>query len=239
VAAQNQAVDLGALVEKQTLVLQQLMRLEDQPPFELSGEFRYQPAPLDREALIRAALQQRLETRSLQNSLKSAGIEVHLADLTHQPVVSANVLLGAKNGYIPDLNVVKLNFVAAVTASIPLFDGNLGRAQKAQATANLKTIEDRGQALVEMIKTEVRQAMADVRASDQKLKAVEINIEQAQKAMAFARARYEAGTITNLDMLDTEDALAEAEFAKLRALYQFVLSKLTLQRAVGDALVGE
>ena len=72
-----------------------------------------------------------------------------------------------------------------------------------------------------------------------KLKAVEINIEQAQKAMAFARARYEAGTITNLDMLDTEDALAEAEFAKLRALYQFVLSKLTLQRAVGDALVGE
>jgi outer membrane protein TolC len=223
VAAQNQAVDLGALVEKQTLVLQQLMRLEDQPPFELSGEFRYQPAPLDREALIRAALQQRLETRSLQNSLKSAGIEVHLADLTH----------------IPDLNVVKLNFVAAVTASIPLFDGNLGRAQKAQATANLKTIEDRGQALVEMIKTEVRQAMADVRASDQKLKAVEINIEQAQKAMAFARARYEAGTITNLDMLDTEDALAEAEFAKLRALYQFVLSKLTLQRAVGDALVGE
>ena len=239
VAAQNQAVDLGALVEKQTLVLQQLMRLEDQPPFELSGEFRYQPAPLDREALIRAALQQRLETRSLQNSLKSAGIEVHLADLTHQPVVSANVLLGAKNGYIPDLNMVKLNFVAAVTASIPLFDGNLGRAQKAQATANLKTIEDRGQALVEMIKTEVRQAMADVRASDQKLKAVEINIEQAQKAMAFARARYEAGTITNLDMLDTEDALAEAEFAKLRALYQFVLSKLTLQRAVGDALVGE
>ena len=113
------------------------------------------------------------------------------------------------------------------------------KEEKAQATANLKTIEDRGQALVEMIKPEVRQAMADVRASDQKLKAVEINIEQAQKAMAFARARYEAGTITNLDMLDTEDALAEAEFAKLRALYQFVLSKLTLQRAVGDALVGE
>jgi len=90
-----------------------------------------------------------------------------------------------------------------------------------------------------MIKTEVRQAISDVRASDQKLKAVEVNIEQAKKAMAYAQARYEAGTITNLDLLDTEDALTEAEFAKLRALYQFVLSKLTLQRAVGNPLVGE
>jgi outer membrane protein len=238
-AAQNQVVDLRALIEKQTLGLQQLMKLEDQAPIELNGEFRYQSMALDGEELIRAALRQRLETRSIRNSLKSAAIEVQLAGLTHLPVVSANVLVGAKNGYIPDLNVVKLNFIAAVSASVSVFDGHLGQAQKAQATANLKTIEDRGQELEEMIITEVRQALSDVKASDQKLKAVEINIEQAQKAMAFARARYEAGTITNLDMLDTEDALTEAEFAKLRALYQFVVSKLTLQRAVGNPLVGE
>ena len=239
VAAQNQGVDLQAMIEKQTLGLLQLMKIEDQSPLELRGEFRYQPIALDVEELIRAALRQRLETRSIQNSLKSAAIEVRLAGLTYLPVISANVLVGAKNGYIPDLNVVKLNFVAAVSASVSVFDGHLGQAQKAQATATLKTIEDRGQELEEMIKTEVRQALSDVKASDQKLKAVEVNIEQAQKAMAFARARYEAGTITNLDMLDTEDALTEAEFAKLRALYQFVLSKLTLQRAVGNPLNGE
>ena len=90
-----------------------------------------------------------------------------------------------------------------------------------------------------MIKTEVRQAVSDVKASDRKLAAVEVNIEQAKKAMAFAQARYQAGTVTNLDLLDTEDALAEAEFAKLRALYQFVLSKLTLQRAIGNSIIGE
>jgi outer membrane protein TolC len=239
VAAQNQVVDLQNMIEKQTLGLQQLMKLEDQAPLELSGEFRYQPAPLDAEELIRVALRQRPETRSIQNLMKSAKIEVRLASLTHLPIISANVLFGAKNGYIPNLNTVKLNFVAAVSASVSVFDGHLGRAQKMQATANLKTFEDRNQELEEMIKTEVRQAISDVRASDQKLKAVEVNIEQAKKAMAYAQARYEAGTITNLDLLDTEDALTEAEFAKLRALYQFVLSKLTLQRAVGNPLVSE
>ena len=239
VAAQNQVVDLQNMIEKQTLGLQRLMKFEDQAPLELSGEFRYQPMPIDADELVRVALRQRPETRSLQNLLKSANIEVRLAGLTHLPVVSANVLFGGKNGYIPNLNTVKLNFVAAVSASVSVFDGHLGRAQKAQATANLKTIEDRNQDLEEMIKTEVRQAISDVRASDQKLKAVEVNIEQAKKAMAYAQARYEAGTITNLDLLDTEDALTEAEFAKLRALYQFVLSKLTLQRGIGNPLVGE
>jgi outer membrane protein len=238
-AAQNQVVDLQNMVEKQTLGLQQLMKLGDQTPPELSGEFRYQPMSLDADELIRAALRQRPETRSFRNFMKSAEIEVRLASLTHLPVISANVLVGAKNGYIPNLNTVKLNFVAAVSASVPVFDGHLGRAQKMQAAANLKTIEDRNEEREEMIKIEVRQAISDVRASDRKLKAVEINIEQAQKAMAYARARYEAGTVTNLDLLDTEDAQTEAEFAKLRALYQFVLSQVTLQRAVGNPLVGE
>jgi outer membrane protein TolC len=239
VAAQNQIVDLQNMIEKQTLGLQRLMKIEDQPPLELSGEFRYQPAPLDAEGLVGAALRQRPETRSIQDLMKSAQIEVRLAGLTHLPVVSANVLFGAKNGYIPNLNTVKLNFVAAVSASVSVFDGYLGRAQKTQATANLKTLEDRNQELAEMIKTEVRQAISDVKASDRKLAAVEVNIEQAKKAMAYAQARYQAGTVTNLDLLDTEDALTEAEFAKLRALYQFVLSKLTLQRAVGNPIVGE
>jgi outer membrane protein TolC len=239
VAAQNQVVDLQNMIEKQTLGLQQLMKLEDQALLELSGEFHYQPMPLDADELIRVALRQRPETRSIQNFMKSAQIEVRLAGLTHLPVVSANVLFGAKNGYIPNLNTVKLNFVAAVSASVSIFDGYLGRAQKTQATANLKTLEDRNQELAEMIKTEVRQAISDVKASDRKLAAVEVNIEQAKKAMAYAQARYQAGTITNLDLLDTEDALTEAEFAKLRALYQFVLSKLTLQRAVGNPIVGE
>jgi outer membrane protein TolC len=239
VAAQNQVMDLQNMIEKQTLGLQQLMNLENQALLELSGEFRYQPVPLDADELIRVALRKRPESRSIQNLMESAKIEVRLASLTYLPVISANVLFGAKNGYIPNLNTVKLNFVAAVSASVSVFDGHLGRAQKMQATANLKTFEDRNKELEEMIKTEVRQALSDVRASDQKSKAVEVNIEQAKKAMAYAQARYEAGTITNLDLLDTEYALTEAEFAKLRALYQFVLSKLTLQRAVGNPLIGE
>jgi outer membrane protein len=237
VEAQNQAVDLQNVLDKQTLSLRRLMKLEDQAPLELSGEFRYEPLPLNAAELVGLAQEQRPETKSVRNLMKSADIEVRIAGLTYLPVVSANLLFGAKNGYLPNLNTIKPDFVAAVSATVPIFDGHLGRALKAQATANLKTIQDRAQDIEEMIKAEVRQAISDVQAADQKLQAVELNIEQARKAMAYAQARYEAGTITNLDLLDTEDALTEAEFAKVRALYQFVSSRLTLQRAVGNSLI--
>jgi outer membrane protein len=236
VEAQNRAVDLQNALDKQTLSLRRLMKLEDQAPLELSGEFRYEPLALNAEELVGVAEGQRPETKSVRNLMKSANIELHIAGLTYLPVVSANLLFGAKNGYLPDLNAIKADFVLAVSATVPIFDGHLGRALKAQATANVKTIQDRAQDIEEMIKAEVRQAISDVQAADQKLQAVELNIEQAQKAMAYAQARYEAGTITNLDLLDTEDALTEAEFAKVRALYQFVISRLALQRAVGNSL---
>jgi outer membrane protein len=68
------------------------------------------------------------------------------------------------------------------------------------------------------------------------VQSTEVNILQAEKALEFARVRYEAGTITNLDLLDTEEAHSEAQFVRLQALYKFVVSRLALNRAVGDDL---
>ena len=88
-----------------------------------------------------------------------------------------------------------------------------------------------------MVRTEVLQAAADVRAAAKKLESVEINVLRAQKALEFARSRYEAGTVTNLDLLDTEDAYAQAELLRIQALFQFVLSRLALRRAAGDPAI--
>ena len=71
-------------------------------------------------------------------------------------------------------------------------------------------------------------------ASERKLETVEVNIGQARKAQEFAKARYEAGTLTNLEVLDTEEARSDAEFMRLQALYKFVVSRLALRRAAGD-----
>jgi outer membrane protein TolC len=236
VTAQNQVVDLNDALEKQMLGLRRLMGIEDQTPLELQGGFKYEPQALDPEGLVREAEQTRLETKAVQDVIRSADIQIRLAELSDRPSLSVNVLAGWKSGYIPNLNVWKLNYVAAVQANVPIFNGHLARSMKAEAEANLRTLRDRSSDVEGMVRMEVLQAAADVKAAAQKLESVEINVVRAKKALEYARSRYEAGTVTNLDLLDTEDAYAQAELFRLQALYQFVLSKLTLQRAVGNPL---
>jgi outer membrane protein len=234
--AQNQVVDLNDALEKQMLGLRRLMGIEDQTPLELQGGFKYEPQALDPEGLVREAEQTRLETKAVQDVIRSADIQIRLAELSDRPSLSVNVLAGWKSGYIPNLNVWKLNYVAAVQANVPIFNGHLARSMKAEAEANLRTLRDRNKDVEGMIRMEVLQAAADVKAAAQKLESVEINVVRAKKASEYAKSHYEAGTVTNLDLLDTEDAYAQAELVRLQALYQFVLSKLTLQRAVGNPL---
>jgi outer membrane protein TolC len=236
VTSQNQVVDLTDSLEKEVLSLRRLMGLEDQAPLHFQGEFKYQPLALEPDVIIQQAWQRRPETKAVQDLIRSADIQIHLAGLSDRPSLSLNVLAGWKNGYIPTLNVWKLNYVAAVQADVPIFNGHLARSMEAEAEANKRTLQDRRKDVEGMIRTEVMQAAADVKAATQKLESVEINIVRAKRALDYARSCYEAGTVTNLDLLDTEDAYAQAELLRLQALYQFVLSKLTLQRAVGNPL---
>jgi outer membrane protein len=236
VTSQNQVVDLNAALEKQALALRRLMGLEGQVPLLFQGEFKYQALAFEPEGLVQEARQKRPETKAVQDTIRSVDIQIRMAELSDRPSLSLNVIAGWKNGYIPNLNVWKLNYVAAVQANVPIFNGHLARSMKAEAEANLRTLQDRSRDVEGMIRTEVLQAVADVRAAIQKLESVEINVVRAKKALDYARSRYEAGTVTNLDLLDTEDAYAQAELLRLQALYQFVLSKVALQRAVGNPL---
>jgi outer membrane protein len=234
--AESVKLDLENALEKQTIMLRRLMGVEEQA-LRFRGEFIYQPVVLDPEAFIREALAKRLEARSVQNQIQSAEIQLRLAGKNDSPSLKAAVIAGAKNGYFPNLNSMKLNYVAALQADIPIFDGNRTRALKAEAAANIKALGERNSEVEEMIRSEVRQAVSDVKTSEGKLGFVQVNVEQAQKALDYARTRYEAGTITNLDLLDTEDGRAAAELLRIEALYKFALSRLSLDRSVGNSLL--
>lgn len=73
-----------------------------------------------------------------------------------------------------------------------------------------------------------------MRSSLDRLRTTEIAVEQAKSAVEQARLRYQAGTVTNLDLLDAETSLSQAELMQIQALYQFVVSRYELDQAVGE-----
>ena len=77
------------------------------------------------------------------------------------------------------------------------------------------------------------QALANLRASRNKLATADLQVEQADTALSLANTRYRAGVITNLEVLDAQTALAQARLFRVRTQYAFVRSRYELERAIG------
>jgi len=121
-----------------------------------------------------------------------------------------------------------------VALEVPVFDGFRTKSEVAASEAELRGAEAHTRDVERQVVTEVEQAIADVRASEEKIGTAELQVRQAEQALAMAQTRYTAGVITNLDLLDVQTALAEARLQESKARLDFVLARYSLDRASGD-----
>jgi outer membrane protein len=200
----------------------------------LTDELKIDSSAFDLESLINKAYTDRPEMKLAQDAEKNAEISKKVARLNDRPNLSMMASLGVKNGYQPDLNDPTVNWTAGVHASIPIFNGNLKKAKVAEAEANMKSSAEEINVLKRKIKLEVEQAAADAEANRSKIKTTEIQVEHALQAVSRAGSQYRDGVITNLDLIDTETSLAQARLMYFRVVYQNILSRYNLKKAVGD-----
>ena len=87
--------------------------------------------------------------------------------------------------------------------------------------------------LERQIRSQVEQAEADLKASKLKIKNSELQVKQARDAVSRAQVKYRDGVITNLDLIDAETSLSEAELLRLRVSYDNVINTYSLMKAIG------
>jgi len=235
-ASQNQKIDLENARQKQAIALRRLLGLSESTPLNLRGEFLLTPVSLDSDSLTAVALRQRTEYKEAQSGELTAKLQYQLAQKSDMPTLNVNALYGVKNGYIPNLDVLHGNWVAAIDLQVPIYEGgNTGyREEEAQATlsgsqAHITDVE-------RQIAAEVRQAISDMRAAEGKLEATSLQVQQAKDALSIAQRSFDAGTVSNLDVLDAETSLSQAHLFRLRALYEYVTSRYTLEHAIGTPI---
>jgi outer membrane protein len=231
--AQSRRIDLANAMSRQTVRLRGLMGLPPDQPLNLAGVFPETAAPLDGDSLVALAVAQRPELRLSRDAEASAAIQSKLASLGDRPSLDIGLMAGFKNGYVPNLNTIKGNWDAAVQVQVPIFNGFRTRSHVAETRATAAAAQDRTRDVERRVTIEVRQAVADVQASVEKLAASDLQVRQAEAAVSMADVRYQAGVITNLDVLDAQTSLQEARLMRLRAQYDVVRSRYELERAVG------
>jgi outer membrane protein len=153
--------------------------------------------------------------------------------LTAPPPVDVFPTAGFKNGYIPNLNTPKANYTAGISLQIPVFNGRRSHYMTVGARADLAAAKARTAGIEQQVVSEVNQAVEALKASLDKIRNSEIQVQQAEEAISLANTQYEAGVVTNLDLLDAQTAYAQAKLIHLRALYQYTMSRNQLNQAVG------
>jgi outer membrane protein len=233
---QTQKIDIAAALKAQEISFRQLVGLAPDKPVLLKGDFSVKAAGLDINSLIATASEQLPEMRLARNAATSAQIQYRIASIADRPSLAANLILGAKNGYSPEIDKIKANWVAGLQISASIFNGFLTRGKANQASAYIKAADYHIQDLERSIKANVEQAVIRVAANQEKLNATEPLVAQAEQAVSLAKIRYDAGTATNLDLLDAETALSNARLLRLKASYDLVKSRYSLDKAIGNKI---
>ena len=235
-SAENQKVDIENEIAKQKIALKSLLGLAADSSVDLQGDLSLLSMSINNDSLLELAYSQREELKIAQDAQKTIEQQKQVASLSDVPTLNAIASYGLKNGLMPNLDVLRGNWVVGISASVPIFNGNRKDAQIQEAEANLNANGAQISALKRKINMEVQQAISDLETSKAKLKSTQLQVEQATEAVKRADVSYINGVITNLDLLDAETSLSEAALLHLRVIFQNVINAYNLKKAVGDVI---
>ena len=86
-----------------------------------------------------------------------------------------------------------------------------------------------------MVYYDVRTAFLDVEATRQQLEAAERGRELATQQLAQSRDRFAAGVATNVEIIQAQEAVAEATEQAIAARYGYAVAKALLAQSNGSA----
>ena len=195
------------------------------------GDFRVQPPPPPAGPPpvgdLNAVLHLRPEFRALEASVQSSAAQSRAYAWRWSPGLSAFGNARVFNYQ----NFARQQHAWAVGMQLDwvIFDGGARNAQKALAAAQAAE----AQALSDSIRDDLANGKSALATKTQARQAAERSVELARETIDLVRTQYEAGSVTQVDLLSAQDNLVAAEEALAQAHFDVALADLTLRRAAG------
>ncbi|MBP1677441.1 MAG: outer rane efflux protein [Bacteroidetes bacterium] len=190
------------------------------------------------DSLLNTAYDNRYEMKIAKQ--KEAVSKSRLAAIKTQnnPTLNAFANGGFKNGYLNNqlADVGRMNFVVGVGLKVPLFDANRSKYLKIQANADLQGNQQETELARRSISNEVVECRANAESALKKVKQSELQLQQATEAYQLANVNYQAGVITNLDLLDSYTSLSESKLTLYKTRIDHTVSLLRLKVALGEEI---
>jgi outer membrane protein TolC len=114
-----------------------------------------------------------------------------------------------------------------------IFDGFATRGRVIQARAQQQRAKTDVEDTARRIELEVRTAYSTFIEAREVLESQSKVQEEAEESLRLAKARTEAGTTTQLDVLNAETSLTQARTTQVQALHDYAVARARLERAIG------
>ncbi len=218
---------------KQKLVLARAIGLPAGQAFDTTTEVAYQPLTTSTlDEALQQAYASRPDYKSLTEQVRSAELQKKAASGERYPTLSALVDYGA-SGTNPASSHGTVN--AAMELRFPIFQGGRVHGDNLVAESLLTRAKQQLEDLRASIDQEIRDAFLDLQDTAEEVSVEKNAVQLATETLQQSRDRFASGVTDNIEVVQAQESLADANDAYIVSLYRYNTAKISLARAMGVA----
>ena len=179
------------------------------------------------------AMKYRPEVLQAAIAVQEAERNIDIADAGNKPTVAITGGNDWADNTFPGIDANKRSWKVAAGVTYNFYDGGATKAKVNQAKQDLLVARETEQKTREAVQLEVKQAYLNIRSAAQKVEETQTVVDQARENYRIQNIRYQAGVGINLDVLDAQLSLNEAQVNHIQALYDYNVGIAQLEQVMG------
>ena len=213
-------------------------RRGEDPGLECKGELTYQPRVISLEDAIQIGKERRPFLKQQKANVQNQRQQLGVAYGGFFPTINADSAYEWDSSPLTsDISKVNKGWFWGATGTWNIFDGmatiGLVKQQRALLSESEITYDDD----VRQVEVEIQTAYDNLQRDRETIQSQEKTVEQAQEAFRLASARLGAGAGTQLDVLNAQVALTQAQSTLLQALYSYNADLAEFDRATATQTI--
>lgn len=213
---------------------------ERSSPIVVVGNLDYHPQDFSPEQSVLAAKANRALLKQQRQNILIEVEAVRIAAAGYQPTITANAGLELRNSELErNLSSTIDGWFFGGSVNWNIFDGlaTYGRVKQAKATlVEAKVTYDDA---VRQVVQEVESNYLTLQQSKELISSQTLNVSEAEEAVRLSQARLSAGAGTQLDVLQSQVALTQAQTTELQARYDYATALANFERVTATSTVYE
>ncbi len=190
------------------------------------------------EELMALDAYQRIEINQMDTNIELVKLNIKNFQVQYMPQLNGFLTFQRSGAALDFSNVFNSSnwFSAAfvgLNMKIPVFDGFLKKNRIQQNKVQLYQLENQKNFMVENMSLELRRSKLNLTNSLKSLEVQEENRVLALEVFQMTKIKYEEGVGSNLEVVEADASLKEAESNYFSALYDALIAKVDLEKALG------